>query len=95
MAKAAAMELPLTMAPLRGLINRNLRNAIFHSDYSVYEGKVRIFKPTREYTREEALDCINLALAYCGATARSVSKSRRISKQVGHRPAACSYTGNR
>lgn len=63
-AKAAAAQLPPAMAPLQGLIDRNLRNAIFHSDYSVYEGKVRIFKPMRDYTREEALDRANLALAY-------------------------------
>lgn len=50
--------------PLRDLIDRELRNAIFHSDYALYEGEVRIKKPIKSYSSIEINAIINKALAY-------------------------------
>lgn len=46
------------------LWDRNLRNAIFHSDYTIYGNEVRIRSPFKSYTHEEINKLVNCAYAY-------------------------------
>lgn len=46
------------------LWDRNLRNAIFHSDYSLYGNEVRVRSPFRAYSHENINKLVNYALAY-------------------------------
>ena len=46
------------------LWDRNLRNAIFHSDYSLYGNEVRIRSPFTVYSHEDINKLVNSALAY-------------------------------
>lgn len=64
--KVAAMALGLgaTFDLLQETWDRNLRNAIFHSDYSVHGPEVRIRHPPGHYTHDETMTLINRALAY-------------------------------
>jgi len=52
--------------PFEQALDKDLRNSIYHSDYSVYEGRVR-FRNARgfsqEYSEAETLDKINTAIA--------------------------------
>lgn len=41
-----------------------LRNSIFHSDYSIYGGEIRTRSPLKVYTSEEISKKVNNALAY-------------------------------
>jgi len=49
---------------LRATWDRDLRNAIFHSDYSLYGGQVRIRNPLRAYSRDQVYTLINRAIAF-------------------------------
>lgn len=53
--------------PLNDVFDRDLRNAIFHSDYSLYQGEVRIRKPTKSYSNHEITNIMNKGLAYFNA----------------------------
>lgn len=72
------------MAPLNGLVDKNLRNAIFHSDYSTHNGNVRISQPSKEYSRDEIYSMANHAIAYFEAikflikTARAEYKKPKV-----------------
>jgi hypothetical protein len=56
---------PRAIFPFQDVFDRELRNAIFHSDYDVYMGEVRIPKGFgMVYTHENYLSLINKALAY-------------------------------
>ena len=61
---ANRINLGQTIFPLEDIFDRELRNAIFHSDYSLYNGEVRIRKPVKSYSHEEINTIINKALAY-------------------------------
>jgi hypothetical protein len=50
--------------PIEEFYDRDLRNAIFHSDYSLINGEVRIRKPLKSYSNEEINEIINKGLAY-------------------------------
>lgn len=50
--------------PLDDIWDRNLRNAIFHSDYIIHGNEVRITSPLKKYENKEINDLINKALAY-------------------------------
>jgi hypothetical protein len=72
--KAAEIErlanqanLPDAVIPLREMRDRELRNSIFHSDYSLWGSQVRIRNPFRIYTHEEISTLSNRALAYLEA----------------------------
>ncbi len=73
---ATQVRLPATVQPLSGLVDRNLRNAIFHSDYSIYDGNVRIYNPTKEYPRAAILDQVNHAIAYFEAIKYLIKAAR-------------------
>lgn len=53
-----------TILPLMDAFDRDLRNAIFHADYSLYEGELRIKKPGKSYSNEEITAILNKGLAY-------------------------------
>ena len=59
--------LPDTICPLKEIWDRNLRNAIFHSDYTLIGEQVRIMEPPRSYPNEEIMQLVNRAIAYHGA----------------------------
>src|SRR6266481_2584039 len=63
---AIAAGLPGVVTPMREVWDRDLRNAIFHSDYSLHGGEVRFKKDGRytAYSHEEILTLVNRALAY-------------------------------
>ena len=55
------------LIPLNEVFDRDLRNSIFHSDYSIYKGSLRIRKPVKEFSRKETYDILNRGLAYLQA----------------------------
>lgn len=61
---ASKINMSNCIFPLRDVFDRDLRNAIFHSDYSLYKGEVRIRKPTKVYSHDEVMKVLNKGLAY-------------------------------
>lgn len=61
---ANSLNLGQAIFPLEDIFDRELRNAIFHSDYSLYNGEVRIRKPVKSYSHDEINTILNKALAY-------------------------------
>lgn len=57
-------NLPNVTTPLEEIWDRELRNAVFHSDYVVYGSEVRIRDPARTYSNDEILMLVNRATAY-------------------------------
>ncbi len=55
---------PQCVSPFESVLDSNLRNAIFHSDYALYDGEIRIRRPQKIYTHDEIMSLINRALAY-------------------------------
>lgn len=53
--------------PFSEIWNRNLRNSIFHSDYSIHGGAIRTIRPTSEYSDDAFMTLLNKALAYHNA----------------------------
>ena len=47
--------MPDVVVPIKDFFDKDLRNAIFHSDYSFYDGEIRLNDPARIYSREETL----------------------------------------
>lgn len=69
-AKAAhAVGLPQVETPLREIWDRELRNAVFHADYSFHGMELRLRHPLRIYTLENQLLLQNRGLAYHSALA--------------------------
>jgi hypothetical protein len=66
---ATSANLPSVVTPLKEVWDRDLRNAIFHSDYSVHGPEVRFKKDghPHAYGHEEILTLVNRALAYFDA----------------------------
>jgi hypothetical protein len=56
--------LQAVVAPLEEIWDRNLRNAVFHADYSLHAGEVRTLSPPRVFGRTEVHQLVNFALAY-------------------------------
>ncbi len=50
--------------PINDFYDKDLRNAVFHADYSLFDGELRIQKPLKSYSNEETQAIINKALAY-------------------------------
>lgn len=61
---ASLISMERTVFPLTDAFDRDLRNAIFHADYSLYVGEVRIKKPVKSYSNEEITTILNKGLAY-------------------------------
>jgi hypothetical protein len=73
---ADAAHQPDVMEPIREIWDYDLRNAVFHADYSLYGGEVRI--PRRgASTHDEIMTLVNRAIAYQEALAALVESYRR------------------
>jgi hypothetical protein len=64
---AALVELPDLALPLREIWDRDLRNAIFHSDYSLRGSDVTTRNPLNVWSDEQIMGYINRALAFFDA----------------------------
>ncbi len=53
--------------PIKDAYDRDLRNSIFHADYSFFGSELRTRNPARQYSHEEKLTFVNKALAYLEA----------------------------
>lgn len=62
MAKKAGF--PDVVKPIKEIFDKDLRNGVFHSDYSVDNGQIILTDPNRIYSREETLKLTNQAMAY-------------------------------
>jgi hypothetical protein len=60
---AACVELPNLALPLREIWDRDLRNALLHSDYSLRGYEVVTRNPLRVWSHEQIMGYINRALA--------------------------------
>jgi len=59
------INMPNSIFPFNDVFDRDLRNAISHSDFALHGGEVRIHKGTRKiYSHDETEALINKALAY-------------------------------
>jgi hypothetical protein len=63
-AMAKSLGLEKNIEPLADIFDKELRNAIFHSDYSTYDDEVRLIRPTKIYSTTQIMEIINKTLAY-------------------------------
>lgn len=63
------------LIPIKEIYDRDLRNGIFHSDYSIYDGGVRVHRNYKELNRDQTYLLINKALAYFEAIKYLYKKS--------------------
>ena len=61
---AAAVGEEQALTPLQEIYDRRLRNAVFHADYTLHGGEVRLPAQGVTYNHEEVMRLINRALAY-------------------------------
>jgi len=66
---AEAADLQDVLTPLDEVWDRQLRNAVFHADYTIHGGETRIPAEGKRYTHAELDTLINHALAYHEALA--------------------------
>jgi hypothetical protein len=66
-ASVARVELSDVVLPVREIWDRDFRNALFHSDYSLSGNEVRIRNPLRVLSHETVMGYINRALAFFNA----------------------------
>lgn len=62
--QAQEAGMPQVAQPLQELWDRDVRNAISHSDYSIYGSEVRILSPSKILAKDEVGKLINGSLAY-------------------------------
>ncbi len=55
------VNLETSLIPLNEVFDRELRNSIFHSNYTIYGGEIRAY---RQFTRDETYLILNKVLAY-------------------------------
>ncbi len=65
--QAAAAGIPSVAQPPREVYDRALRNAVFHADYSLHGGEVRLPQEAARYTHDQVMERVNQALAYFDA----------------------------
>ena len=90
---ALKAQMPAVLEPIKEIIDRDLRNAVFHSDYSASFGEVIINKPRRIYSKTEMLTLLNKALAYhetmknlIGSHTKSYQKPKKIKVSPSFNP---------
>lgn len=66
---AEAVDISQAVEPLREIYDRRLRNAIFHADYTLDGGEVRLPHEGRRYSHDEVMQLMNRAIAYHEALA--------------------------
>ena len=64
---AQATGLSSVVIPLKEIWNRDLRNSIFHADYSIHGGDLRTVRPLAEYTNDAIMTLVNKTLGYLWA----------------------------
>jgi len=64
LATARAVKIPQVAEPLDEIWDRDLRNAVFHADYTFHGAELRLLDPARIYSLEDELRLVNRALAY-------------------------------
>lgn len=91
---AGELGLPEAAVPLTESWDRLLRNAVFHSDYVLFQDEVRLTKPPRRYSNEQWLLLLNRAAAYHESLTRvhaafvaSYTEPRLIDAPSEHGPA--------
>jgi hypothetical protein len=67
---ATAVDIPQVVDPLREIFDRRLRNAVFHADYTLHGGEVRLPREGQRYGHDDVMRLINRALAYHNALAQ-------------------------
>ena len=67
LAEAAGMM--VVLEPIREIWDRELRNAVFHADYTIHGSETRIPAKGKTYTHDEVQTLVNRALAYHEALA--------------------------
>jgi len=72
---ATRAGIPEAVVPLTEVWDRDLRNAVFHADYAVYDGEVRTLNPAKLYSSEDTALLVNRALAYHSALSTLFSVS--------------------
>jgi hypothetical protein len=60
---AEALDQPGVVAPVREVWDRELRNAVFHADYSIHGPETRIPAKGKAYSQDEVQTLVNRALA--------------------------------
>jgi hypothetical protein len=75
-ATAAVLGIKDSIIPLREMWDRDLRNAVFHADYTLHGGALRIPRLSKEYTRDEIDRLVVRAL--CTHRALETLRSLRI-----------------
>jgi len=60
---ASAADLSNVLGPLDEVWDRDLRNAVFHADYSIHGAETRIPRIDRSYTHDEIQTLVNQGLA--------------------------------
>lgn len=66
---ADAAGMPDVLEPMKEIWDRELRNAVFHADYTVHGGETRIPGLNRRYSHGEVQTLVNRGLAYHEALA--------------------------
>lgn len=76
---AAAANLDAALDPIREIWDNQLRNAVFHADYSLHGGEVRTRDKT--YSHDEVMTLVNRAFAHHEALSLLVRQSRLSYKE--------------
>lgn len=76
--KASLLGMQDVVRPIKEIYNRELRNAIFHSDYAVHENGVRLRNPDVEYSPENVSEIINKACAYHDVIKNLLKSARKF-----------------
>jgi len=88
--KSTSLGMAQATVPFEELVDRDLRNAIFHSDYSLYENEIRIRKgPKLVYASSELNEKINHALGYIegmDSLIKSHARSYKLPKIIDVHP---------
>jgi hypothetical protein len=58
---ATKVKMESVLDPVKDIFDKNLRNSIFHSDYSIYQKEIRAYK---RFSSDETYLILNKALAY-------------------------------
>ena len=62
--KAQKLNFEYVSIPYKEIWDRELRNSIFHSDYTIFNDEVRTINPTKSFSKEDILRYVNRSLAY-------------------------------
>ena len=66
---ADAAGVPEVLDPIREVWDRDLRNAVFHADYTIHGSEIRLPAKGKAYTHDEIQTLVNRAIAYHEALA--------------------------